>query len=395
MNVLHIIPYVGRRQGGPVIALADLTSAQSASGCNVTIAAIPKRADEPHVEFGGGVRICRAGPSVGRMFRWCPSFMRDLVDVDADVVHSHGLWTYASAAAGSIARRRRIPHVLAPCGMLLPGARRRSHLKKAICRRFFQDRVLREATCLHAKSATEATGLRSFGLRNPMARVPNPVHLPAGVEQLDPTPFRRAHGLSDTRRTVLYLGRIHPVKGLLRLAQAWCRLPSTTREWQLVIAGPDEVGHQEEVECILRQAGRSEAVVFAGHVHDEIKWMAFQAADLFVMPSDFENFGTAVGEALAAGLPVITTTGTPWLHLNQVGCGWCVPPTVESLADTLENAMQLSDERRQEMGQKGRQLAGAFSPMGVASRMLAVYKWAVEGGDMPPHVGNGSHDDAP
>ena len=132
--------------------------------------------------------------------RYSPQLARKLKAYRGELVHSHGLWTHVSYLSGRLARRRSIPHVLAPCGMLQPGALRRSGWKKRIVRFLFQDRVLGGADCLHAKSDAEYRGIRAFGLENPVALVPNPVRGSEPRSAAQQARFRRAHGIPDRKK---------------------------------------------------------------------------------------------------------------------------------------------------------------------------------------------------
>ena len=392
MKIAHVIPYLGRPMGGPVEALAGYTAALAERGCSVSVAAAPRHADGPALAMDPRVKVAAFPRPRGGRFRWCPALGRHLARAPADIIHSHGLWTYASYAAGRAARVRGVPHVLAPCGMLQKGALERSALKKRLCRLMFQDRVLREAACLHAKSESEYIGFREFGLCGPAAIIPNPVRRPADLAGIEPAAFRAKHKL-DGHRVVLYVGRIHPVKGMRRLVEAWGAVAGSHADWRLVIAGPDECGMRKEMEEVERGTGSAEggtrkgegrtSVLFVGPLQDTEKWEAYRAADLFVMPSDFENFGSAIAEAMTAGLPVVATKGTPWRSLAESGAGWWVEAEAEALARALSEGLSLSEAERRQMGTRAAGLAAAFAPDVVAAELIGVYGWLL-GGGVPP-----------
>ena len=141
-----------------------------------------------------------------------------------------------------------------------------------------------------------------------------------------------------------------------------------------MLAGPDEGGHRRELEAQIARLGCRGSVMFAGELNDPQKWAALAAADLFVMPSDFENFGNAVVEAISSGLPV-TTTGTPWQELPAAGAGWWVEPTVAALAAALREAFQIPEEKRREMGRQALNYSQRFRPARAVADLIQVYQW--------------------
>jgi glycosyltransferase involved in cell wall biosynthesis len=157
------------------------------------------------------------------------------------------------------------------------------------------------------------------------------------------------------------------------LIEAWARV--RPEGWVLRIAGPDEAGHQNELEKAVCAAGLGKVVVFLGPLHDRMKTVAFSQADLFVLPTHSENFGIVIAEALAHGVPVLTTTGAPWPTLPILGCGWRVDPTVDGIAEGLRQATSLDSDTLQLMGARGRAFVSAeFSWRRVAKQMLAAYQ---------------------
>ena len=429
--------------GGPVNGMAAYAGLLADGGWSVTVYSSPCEADGECISLDSRVRMVRAPASCRGGFRRSPDLWRQVQAADIGLVHSHGLWTDVHRLAGHLARTRKLPHLLAPCGMLMPGALRYRWWKKVPIRLWFQDRVLREAQCLHAKSQKEYEDIRQFGLRNPVAIIANPIVRPVDSNQPSEVEGRlhgprraggggqptevevRLHGprspvvsrqepdfsisafsvsgfraspVVPQRRTVLFLGRLHPVKGVERLVEAWAEIqikkaesrkqksalgPLTSDLWSLVIAGPDEAGMRPGLEAALNAAGCGDSVIFTGQLDEQQKWAAYRAADLFVMPSDFENFGNSIVEAMLSGLPVITTTGTPWKELPAQGAGWCVEPTVEAVRDALGAAMAMTDDARQEMGRRAAVLAAKFSPEQAGADLIQVYEWMLGTGPKP------------
>jgi glycosyltransferase involved in cell wall biosynthesis len=188
----------------------------------------------------------------------------------------------------------------------------------------------------------------------------------------------------------LFLGRIAPVKGLPVLIEAWRRV--RPQGWVLQIAGPDERGHREQVERAVSAAGLQDVVSFAGSIKAEDKESLFRSADLFVLPTYSESFGVAVGEALAHGLPVLTTRGAPWSVLKDCDCGWWVEATVNGLEDGLRQATSLDKVALRTMGNKGRSMViERFSWERVAVAVLSTYRSMLGDSAMNGHLSAVAH----
>ena len=158
-------------------------------------------------------------------------------------------------------------------------------------------------------------------------------------------------------KNIKYIGRIAPIKNLDSLSRAFARI--APEDWRLVIVGPDQENHAAELKALAQELGVSESIQFTGPKYGEDLQKAYADADIFVLPSYSENFGSVVIEALAHSVPVITTKGTPWQELEERKCGWWIDIGVEPLAAALKAAMSLSDAERREMGARGRKLVEA------------------------------------
>jgi glycosyltransferase involved in cell wall biosynthesis len=168
--------------------------------------------------------------------------------------------------------------------------------------------------------------------------------------------------------------------------RAWKQMGPPS-DWELVIAGPDEKGHTDELRREMRQLALDGVVRFVGPVDDDDKWTLYQSAELFVLPSLSENFGIVVAEALSAGVPVVTTTGTPWSVLREKEIGWCVEPEVDSLATALASATQMRTCDLREMGQRGSNwVRSEFQWDAIAQQMCQFYDWLDGGGAKPEFV---------
>lgn len=187
----------------------------------------------------------------------------------------------------------------------------------------------------------------------------------------------KVHNVNDHQRTrtVLCLGRLHPLKGLDLLIDAWKIVATDYPNWQLQIIGPDEQGTLTSLRDQVRRLALDNQITFKGPIYSVEKAKVIANADLFVLPTRSENFGIVVAEALACGVPVITTKGAPWGELITERCGWWVEVGVAPLVAALKAAMGLTDAERREMGENGRRLVEAKYqwPM-IAKEMAKVYE---------------------
>lgn len=317
-------------------------------------------------------------PIAGRL-RFSPEYRAELIAAAAAgaLIHSNGLWLMPNIYPSSVALRCRRPLVVSPHGMLAKAALAFSPMRKRVFSALVQRSALEAVKCFHATSLMEHDDIRAYGLNAPIAVVPNGIDLPAAA-----TTTPRETG----PRTVLYLGRLHPIKGLDRLLAAWARLEARHPAWRLRIVGPSHHDHRFELEALAVSLKLCRAT-FEDGVYGAEKQAALHAADLLVLPSQNENFAMVVAEALASGRPVISTKGAPWSGLVEHGCGWWIDHGVEPLATALGEAMAMPRASLDAMGENGRAwMARDFSWERIAAGMAEVYRWCLGHGDRPASV---------
>lgn len=366
MRILHVVAGLPAAGGGLAEAVARLAREAARLGHEVTIATVAGQ-DEPLASAAreaeaAGVRIVRHEPNAPRAIYFSRDILRGLAPLAAraDVVHVHSNWTFPMwwGCQAAIAAGR--PLVMSPHGCLDPVRLAHSAWKKRLAGCFDQ-RYLRQADVIHATSEAERDWIEHYvGGRPRIEVIPIGVDLPALRETANP---------AERTRTVLSLGRLHPLKGLDLLLEAWpiaMRALGPDARWALVIAGPDEQGTRAGLERHAQGLGN---VQFAGPLYGAEKDRAIANADLFVLPSRSENFGIAVAEALAAGVPAITTKGTPWQEIDG-SCGWWVDANAHAIAAALTAAMRLTDAERAAMGARGRALVEAKYQWASAGRAM-------------------------
>lgn len=282
-----------------------------------------------------------------------------------DLIHDHGVWLPTNHHVARSAKERGIPRMVSPRGMLEPWALNHKKWKKWIAWWLYQQRDLKSATALHATADSEAHQFKRLGLRKPIHIIPNGVDVCGKLES--------GIGRSGAgRKTALFLSRIQSKKGLPMLVEAWAKV--LPQGWRMRVIGPDEDGHRAEVQAIAFKAGIAADWSFEGPLEAFQKAEAFASADVFILPTFSENFGIVVAEALAAGVPVITTTGAPWSGLVETGSGWWVEPTSDALAAALADACTRDAAVLRKMGGRGREwMLRDFTWGSVASRMIRAY----------------------
>lgn len=366
-NQLHIVADVTVTSGGEGLAALRYAESIARAGGVVTLLAKHIPASPNTGLLGAGRFELQDGVARRNLlplfFQY--DFIRKLSEAkNIDLIHLHGMWSPLLAVAAMVARKRGIPLVVSPHGCLEPWALGYKYYKKWLALKTYQGAILRSASLFVATARQELESIRRLGLRQPIAVIPNGVD----VEQ----PFLRdAH---EEVKTILFLSRVHPIKGLLDLVEAWAlvRRPG----WRIVIAGGDEGGYRAKVEALIRARELESDFEFVGFVTGVQKQACFDSADIFVLPTYSENFGLAIAEALANELPVITTTGAPWQELLEQRCGWWVTPGVAGVAGALRAAIECDPVELGLMGKRGRQLVlDKYSWTRIGSTALEVSEW--------------------
>jgi glycosyltransferase involved in cell wall biosynthesis len=375
--IAQVISSVESEAAGPsytVPALCQALAGQGGEVCLFTIGT-PLRAQADGFRH---VRVAESWtwPAALRKFRYSRHLDPELRHFKPDVIHSHGIWEWPNVTAHATAKALGKPHVLSPRGMLGREALQFSRWKKMALWHGVQRRVFDEIACFHATSDLEYRDIRALGLTRPVAIIPNGIDLPKELS----CPQEKHD------RTVLSLGRLHPKKGLERLISAWGAVENRHPDWSLKIVGPGSDDYVRELRHLIATSGSKRASIGPA-VFGEDKQRLFRQADLFVLTSLNENFAVTVPEALASGVPVLCTDGSPWSGLNAEGCGWWVPSTLKDLERKLDEVMTLRPCVLQDMGRLGRLwMQRDFGWTSVACQMISVYLWLTGRSDMPDCV---------
>jgi glycosyltransferase involved in cell wall biosynthesis len=370
LRVLHVVPsyWPATAYGGPVESVHGLCLALARTGAEVEVLT---------TDADGGRRLglpdgreIRPAPGLRIRYtrRWgwdsvAPGLLARLPGAmaRADVVHLTAIYSFPTLPTLALARLLGKPLVWSPRGSLQrwEGTSRRS-LKASwhgACRVMMPPRAL-----LHLTAEPEAEASRASFPGVATVVIPNGIDLPREAP-------RRPRGGTIH---LVFLGRLHPIKGLENLIDACGRCSNRGwDDWRLSIAGSGEADYEVSLRDRVRDAGIAPRVSFLGAVHGERKAELLESADVVVVPSHSENFSMVVVEALAHGVPVLASEGTPWSELVERRCGWWV----ENRPDVLAAALAaLRDAELEAMGRRGREWMGAgFGWDRIARRMMSAY----------------------
>lgn len=327
-------------------------------------------------ECGPGYRqFPVAGPAA---FGYLPGLSQALAADRLDLLHTHGLWMYTSVASTRWSQARR-PYVVSPHGMLDLWALRNSGWKK-LAGYAYENRHLRGAACLHALNESEALSIRGYALRNPICVIPNGVELPAELGPID-----RRNPIDRRKKICLFIGRLHPKKGISTLLRAWAKLPS--HDWELVLAGWGQPGHVCEFRDLARTLNLDHSVRFVGPKFGTEKAECFRAASAFVLPSVSEGLPMAVLEAWSYGLPVAITPECNLPEGFAAGAALPMEASEDGAAAALSALFAMNEAELREMGARGRHLVQEhFTWQQVTAQLLAVYQWILNSAPMPECV---------
>jgi len=302
------------------------------------------------------------------------------------LISLHGLWEFPSYIANEIVGERASVVIVHPEGMLEPWALANSAWKKRLANAAWHRRLMRRASCFRALTLAELGQIRAQGISCPVALVPNGIALDTRPAPARSILEQAVPGLGN-EPFYLFLSRIHPKKGLPLLVPAWreaCLAVPGLREAKLLIAGPDEVGHTQEVRALVSELGLDNQVLVPGPLYGEAKRAALAHAQAFLLPSHSEGFSIAVLEAAAAARPVLMTPGCNFPELEQAGGALIVPPEAKRLASALGDLERLGSDGRSAMGERGRRLVAEQYTWGeVGRRMKSTAEWLLAGSPAP------------
>ena len=386
MKVLQTIYDLTPLSGGPSTCVCDIMQGLFDIGAPVDLLTV-KPADNGVANLGKGQAwLKEEAYDYKTPVRFSRNIRKALRESDHDLYHANTLWTDCTHATCAHARNTGKPYLLSPHGMLYPSALAISHWKKTLMLNLWFNKDIREANCLHATCRQEMEYCRSFGYKGPIAVIPNAVVFPEGVRQKVEN-YRDPKG----RRQIWFLGRLHPIKKVEQVLYALALLKEEGTDISNILSfqimGKYDDRYEGWLKGEVKRLGLEDCIEFVGFISGEEKYERLTKLSALLVPSEQENFGMIVPEALICGTPVYASMGTPWGELNECNAGWWRDNKPETIAGVIKEILALSDEQLLEKGRNGRELMEEkYEQHKVARMMLRLYEWIVRGGEKPEFV---------
>jgi len=384
MNILHIFGSFTASHGGIAQALNGLTTAQAKLGHDVTVVASIKPGEEDEVFRPEAVKVVI--PMQDKLERiWdCHSLelRRDLEDnlIGTDIVHIHGIWHYPSFLGSKLANKGKIPYIIAPHGSLDSWCLEYKGTKKKLYMGLIQKRQLLGASLIHAVSDAESKDVKTLFPDVKIRTIHNGVDVPKAVTNEDRVFVETIFPWLTGRRIILFLGRIHPIKGLDILIKAFSEAKRTQITHALVIAGSDQANLKNELKELAKRLAVEDKIFFTGFVEGVAKKSLLAAAEMLVQPSHSEGFSGSILEAMAFSKPVIISTGCDFPEVAVEDAGVIVRPDPHELAAAMDR-ISSNIELTKEMGANGRRLIERkYSWDQIAGETIEMYNEAIAAG---------------
>lgn len=371
MRVLHVIPSVSERSGGPAAAIVPMCRALQGQGIEVFLATTSHgltQTNTDSVTEYKGVPARFFEVQMGESFKYSRPFtawLRSSVR-EFDLVHIHAVFNHASVAAAKACRKARVPYVVRPLGTLDPWSMKQKAGRKKIFWSLVGKRMLGGSAAVHYTAVGEKTATEE-SLRINHGRV-----IALGVEVNESSLAKKAPEYFPAlagHKYVLLLSRLDPKKNVEVLIEAFRSLKDDA--WRLVIAGD---GSRDYVASLRQRADDVEEIIFTGWVAGEQKEALLRDAALFVLPSSQENFGLSVMEAMARGVPVLVSPHVNLAHeIEAANAGWVVE--LAQLNDGLVAALD-NETERDLRGKAAYEFSRQYSWQRTATELIDLY-WQV------------------
>jgi glycosyltransferase involved in cell wall biosynthesis len=394
MKVLCVMESVSRLNGGVFEAERNLQREVARDrNCQVQVVGLRDQFSEVDLQEWAPLTPLTCAVQGPIAFGYSSKLAQTLLDSNSDLAYCAGLWKYPAWAVLRWAKATSYPMIVAPHGMLDVWALRNSRTKKVIAGWLYQTAQLKKAVCLRAICRSEAESIRAYGLKNPICMIPYGVDLPTtrqGCSSSEECPLSNAK--RKGKKILLYLGRLHPKKGIANLLKSWATIQSaqysssqaTPSQWSLAIAGWDQGNYEKELRRQAVGYGIENSVLFLGPRFSDEKAACYRNCDALVLPSFSEGTPMVVLEAWSYGKPVLMTPECNLPEGFAADAAIRVETSPQSIRQGLQALFEMTEADRQAMGQRGLKLVSErFTWSKVASQMRDLYAWAIGGGPKP------------
>jgi glycosyltransferase involved in cell wall biosynthesis len=381
-SILHVIPYMHPSAGGPPVVVENFITEANRLGHRSHILSTPSYCNGDQSDLQKRLEQLAPTTFLNAIETLPVLSQTGAATIDArvqraDIVHVHTLWSPLNVSARYACFRHKRPYVLMPHGMLDPYSLTIKALKKSIYLQLFERHNIACAQRIIYTTPEEERLAALAGLRLPPGHLV-PLGATASSASRDALRAQFLARFPQVRgkRTLLFLGRIHPKKGLDRILSCLQPLRQSIPNVLLVVAGDGEAHYIRQVRQLVSTLALADQVLFAGRLEGELKWASFAAAELFLLPSRQENFAITVAEAMQMGVPVIITDKVnTWPYVKEAGAGLVLDERdVNSLLPHAVKELLKDDTTRSEMGMRGSRYARErLTWHASAQKLLACY----------------------
>jgi poly(glycerol-phosphate) alpha-glucosyltransferase len=347
----------------------------------IKVFSIKDNFSEFDIESWKPLNTCLLKNDGNNKFKFSFKLYNEIINFNPKLIHVHGLWEFPTLIAYKLKKEKAIPYIISPRGMLDKWALNNSKYKKKIVSFLYEKRNLKNAICIHALCESEYESIRAFGLKNPVAIIPNSI-------QVQPKSTINNKVKNDKKR-LLFLGRIHPKKGIELLIEAINMLKDDdfTKKWEIVIAGWDENNHLKKLTELTNKYNLKSIIKFIGPIYGQEKHNLLSSVDAFILPSFSEGLPMSILEAFSYGLPVLMTKECNIPEAFKHHSAIEIETNIENISQNLRRLNKLSEEELLSISNNGYDFVHLyFSWETVSEKMISMYNWIVENKEIPNFV---------
>ncbi len=382
MKIIHVVAGLWKDTGGPAEVIPQLCLALSNKGCDVSLVTVDGAHSGATLECGRkGVDLVSFKALSTGGIRYIPDLGKYLKKEvkNCDIVHNHGHWLHSNWSAYYWSKYYKKPLVTTPHGTLVPGMLERSRLKKAVAWNLVDKHLIKYSKIIHALSNKEKLAMEpKVGNEAQKIEV-----IPNGVNAWSLPDSNKMHEQfpeTKNKKIILFLSRVHEIKGICDLLNAWENQYTDFPNWHLLVVGSVDNSSKKFIQAVKSNSKFSKAVTFTGPMYGDSRLAAYAIADTFVLPSYGEGLPTVLLEALASSLPLVYTHECNFQDAVEIGAGIVYPAGISGLEVSLKKMLTLSDQDRFHMGKRGLELVRSHYSWGsIADQWIELYRRVVNG----------------